>query len=314
MIGIDDILAARECIAPYVHRTPLWYSRTLSRVFERDVYLKAELFQKTGSFKPRGILNRLHGLGPAERRAGVITFSVGNAAQALAYASSVLGVRSTVVMPVNANPTKVQATRDYGAEVVLHGTTAEALDRCTELARERGLTYVSSYDEPVIAGHGSLGLEILDDLPDVGAVIAGVGGGGLVAGIALALRGRKSGARVVGVEPEGAPTMYRSLRAGQPVRLESVNTIADGLAAPTVGEHSYAAVRQHVDDIVLVSDEQIREAMRLLMERCKLVVEPAGAAPVAGLSLDDSPAPRGVKVVCVLSGGNIDLSRLKHLF
>ena len=314
MVTLDDIRVARQRIGPHVHRTPLWRSRALSELLHRDVFLKAELLQKTGSFKPRGMLNKLHTLDEAQRRAGVITFSAGNAAQGLAYAAGILGIRATVVMPGHASPTKAQATREYGGEVILHGTAAECFDMCMRLVRERGLTFISSFDdEALMAGHGSIGLEILEDLPDVGAVMVGVGGGGLIGGITRALRSQGSPARIVGVEPEGAPKMYRSLEAGKAVKLDQVKTIADGLGAPFAGELTYAVVRDEVDRVVLVTDEQIRQAMRLILERCKLMAEPAGAAPLAGLMAHDLGLPPAAKVVCVVSGGNIDIDRLKDL-
>ena len=314
MITLDDIRTARERIAPHVHRTPLWHSRALSGLLKREVFLKAELFQKTGSFKPRGMLNKLHTLNEAQRRAGVITFSAGNAAQGLAYAAGILGIKATVVMPRHASPTKAQATREYGGEVVLHGTAAECFEMCMTLVQERGLTFISSFDdEALMAGHGSIGLEILEDLPDVDAVLVGVGGGGLIGGITRALRAQGSTARIVGVEPEGAPKMYRSLREGKAVRLDAVRTIADGLGAPFAGELTYAVVKEEVERVVLVGDEQIRQAMRLILERCKLVAEPAGAAPLAGLMVHDLGLAPGAKVVCVVSGGNVDLDRLKEL-
>jgi len=313
-VNRDDIAAARARTAPHLHRTPLWRSASLSRMAGREVHLKCELFQKTGSFKPRGMLNKLFTLDARQREAGVITFSAGNAAQGLAYAAAIAGARATVVMPAAASPTKAQATRDYGAEVILHGSAAECFDRCMELVDERGLCFVSSFDDPVlITGHASLGVEILEDLAEAEVVLAGIGGGGLISGLAVALRSAGSEARIIGVEPSGAPAMHRSLAQGAPVRLEAVETIADGLGAPFAGEHTFAVVREHVERVVLVSDQQIREAMALLMARCKLLVEPAGAAALAGLMFAEVEVPEGAKVVCVLSGGNIDLARLKDL-
>lgn len=314
MVSIKEIRDARQRIAPHVHRTPLLRSTALGRMAGCDVYLKAELLQKTGSFKPRGMLNKLLLLSDAQKRAGVITFSAGNAAQGLAYAAGIVGVKATVVMPAHASPTKAQATRDYGGEIILHGNAAECFEKCMQLVRERGLTFVSSYDDvELMTGHASLGLELLEDLPDVDLVLVGVGGGGLIGGIAMALRGQGSRARIVGVEPEGAPKMYRSLAEGKPVKLDAVKTIADGLGAPSAGQHPFAVVKEHVERVVLVSDEQIRQAMRLTMERTKLMAEPAGAAPLAGLLSGQVTVPAGAKVVLVVSGGNIDLARLKEL-
>ncbi len=314
MVTIEEIKAARERTAPHLHRTPLWHSRALSAMLEKEVHLKAELLQKTGSFKPRGMLNKLMSLDEAQRRAGVITFSAGNAAQGLAYAAGILGVEATVAMPAHASPTKAQATRDYGGEVVLHGDIAECYDMCMKLVEERGLTFISSFDDvALMTGHASLGLEVLEDLPEADAVFVGVGGGGLIGGVAMALRGMGSEAMIVGVEPEGAAAMSRSLEAGAPVKLERVETIADGLGAPFAGEHTYAVVKEHVDRVVVVSDRQIRVAMKLILERCKLMAEPAGAAALAGLMFARVELPQGAKVACIVSGGNIDLDRLKEL-
>lgn len=305
---------ARKALAPHIHRTPLWRSKTLSELAGCEVYLKAELFQKTGSYKPRGMLAKLFSLTDAERAAGVITFSAGNAAQGLAYAAGIAGTRASVVMPETASPIKAEATRGYGGEVILRGNAAECLAHCLELAEQRGLTFVSSYDdESLMAGHASLGAEILEDLPDATAIFVGIGGGGMMGGLVMQLQASGSRARLIGVEPEGAPAMHRSLQQGQPVKLEKVSTIADGLAAPTAGRLCYALARERLEKVVLVSDEQIRSAMRLLMARAKLLAEPAGAAALAGLLAGGHGLDPRAKAVVVVSGGNIDLGRLKDL-
>lgn len=301
-------------IAPYVHRTPLWHSATLSRMSGARVYLKAELFQKTGSYKPRGMLWSLMSMPPEQRARGVITFSAGNAAQGLAYAGNLLGAPVTVTMPATASPTKAQATREYGANVVLHGNAQECLAKCREIAAERQLTFLSSYDDlHLMEGHATLGLELVEDLEGFDAVIAGVGGGGMLGGIALALQACNSQAELIGIEPEGAPAMFRSFEAGRAVSLESVNTIADGLAAPSAGAHCFEIARPRTREIALVNDEEIAAAMRLLMARCKLYAEPAGAAAVAGLLSGRLQLRPGATVVCVVSGGNLDFQRLKAL-
>jgi threonine dehydratase len=301
-------------IAPYVHRTPLWPSATLSRMTGLQVYLKAELFQKTGSYKPRGMLWSLMSMTPEQRSRGVITFSAGNAAQGLAYAGNLLGAPVTVTMPAAASPTKAQATRDYGANVVLHGNPQECLAKCRQIAVERQLTFLSSYDDPALMeGHATLGLELMEELDRFDAVIAAVGGGGMLGGIALALQACNSTAELIGIEPEGAPAMFRSFEAGHAVSLDSVHTIADGLAAPSSGTHCFEAARPRTREISLVSDEEIAAAMRLLMQRCKLYAEPAGAAAVAGLLSGRVRLRPGAKVVCVVSGGNLDFERLKLL-
>lgn len=309
--ALEDI--ARR-IAPHLHRTPLWRSQTLSRLTGLEVFLKAELLQKTGSYKPRGMLWSLMSMTPEQRSAGVITFSAGNAAQGLAYAGRILGARVTVTMPAAASPTKAQATREYGAEVILHGTPQECLAHCRRLASERNLTFVSSYDDlPLMQGHATLGLELVADLEGLDAVVLGVGGGGMLGGLALALEACGSSAALIGVEPTGAPAMYRSLEAGHAVTLEAVSTIADGLAAPGAGAQCFEVARRRTREIVLVSDDEIVDAMKLLMERCKLYAEPAGAAALAGLLSGRIALPRGARVACIVSGGNLDLQRLKAL-
>jgi threonine dehydratase len=309
-----QLLDIRKRISPHLHRTPVWPSATLSRLTGCEVFLKAELFQKTGSYKPRGMLWSLMSMSPEQRARGVITFSAGNAAQGLAYAGRIVGAQATVVMPATASPTKAQATRDYGAEVVLHGTAQECLAHCRTLAAERGLTFLSSYDDlALMQGHATLGLELAEDLDGIDAVFVGVGGGGMLGGVALALQACSSQAALIGVEPEGAPAMHRSFEAGHAVALERVNTVADGLAAPTAGAKCYEIARDRTREILLVSDEEIVAALRLIMERCKLYAEPAAAAAVAGLLSGRAKLSPGSRVVCVVSGGNLDLQRLKGL-
>lgn len=316
IVRIDrrELVRIRKRIAPYVHRTPLLRSATLSRMTGYDIFLKAELFQKTGSYKPRGMVYALQSMSPEQRARGVITFSAGNAAQGLAYAARIVGARATVVMPSTASPTKAQATREYGADVVLHGSAAECLAHCRKLSIEHSLTFVSSYDDvALMQGHATLGLELVEELDRFDAVVTGVGGGGMIGGIALALMAAGHDAQLFGVEPEGAPAMHRSFAAGHAVALESVSTIADGLAAPTAGAHCYAIARERVRDIVLVSDAEIVAGLLLLMERCKLYAEPAAAAGVAALVTGKIPLPAGARVVCVVSGGNLDPQRLKSI-
>lgn len=305
--------AAHRRVAPAVHRTPLLGSRTLTEHAGRSVRLKAEHLQKTGSFKVRGALNFMLDLDEGAREKGVVTVSAGNHAQAVAWAAARAEVPATVVMPEDAPRAKVRASRGYGAEVVLHGSVFDAFERALELAEE-GLAFVHPFDHPrILAGQGTVALEILEELPDVGTVVIPVGGGGLSAGMAAAFRALRSDVRIVGVEPEGAAVMHRSLAAGRPVRLEAVHTIADGLGAPMAGDLTFPLVQEHLEGIVLVSDREIAGAMRFLLERTKQLLEPAGAAGVAALlngriePLDDRP------VVVVLSGGNVDVGRLAEL-
>jgi threonine ammonia-lyase medium form len=312
LIGKQDILYAREVIAGRVHRTPLVSSSYLGQQLGVRLYFKLELFQKTGSFKPRGVLNKLHHLRPEEAQQGVITLSAGNHAQALAWAATASGISSTVVMPAASLRSKIEATRGYGGEVVL--TEGDLLETCLAIQKERGLTLVHPFDDPmIIAGQGTLGLEILEDVPQVDAVIVGVGGGGLISGIATSLKAEKPGVKVIGVEPEGASAMSQSLRRGEPVHLDRVDTIADGLAAPFAGQHTLAHVQRYVDDMVIISDEGIVEAVGLILERCKVVAEPAAAASLAAMLSAKVSLPSAATVVCVLSGGNVDRERLKTL-
>ena len=310
---LEHLREARARISGSLHRTPTVSSRTLSARVGRPVFLKCENLQKTGSFKVRGALNRILELDDAARGRGVVTMSAGNHAQAVAWAATRSGISSTVVMPSSASPTKTRASKEYGADVILEGTIMEAFELARRVARDRGLTFLHAFDDPqIVAGQGTVGLEILEDVPDAAALVVPVGGGGLISGVALAVANLAPGARVFGVEPHGACAMRRSLDKGSAVHLEGVDTIADSLGAPMAGELNFEVVRRHVEDVVLVSDDEIREAMGFILERSKLLVEPAGAAAVAGLlsgriPLDDGP------VVAVLSGGNVDLDRLAEL-
>jgi len=313
-IPLGDLNEARARIGASVHRTPLVHSRTLSERVGAPLYLKCENLQKTGSFKVRGALHRLLRLSDDERARGVATISAGNHAQAVAWAASTVGVSSLVVMPEKASPTKVRASREYGAEVVLHGDAQAAFRRAFELCDQRGLTFVHPFDDPeVVAGHASCGLEILEELPGVGTIVVPVGGGGLCSGIAAAVAVSEADVAVWGVEPEGAPGMHRSLEAGEAVHLDSVDTIADGLAPPMAGVLNHAILAAHARGVVLVTDAEIVEAMKLLLERTKLVVEPAGAAGLAALLGGRIPVDGDAPVAVVLSGGNVDLALLRHL-
>jgi len=303
-----------RAIAPYIHRTPVVRSTFLSELTGHTVYLKAELFQKTGSFKPRGMLAKLRTLAAEERARGTITFSAGNAAQGLAYAGAISATPVTVVMPATASPAKAEATRGYGARVVLHGDIAEAYARCMEIKQGEDLVFVSAFDDDdLMHGHASLGLEILTDVPDVDAIIVGIGGGGLIGGVALARNALSSRAKLFGVEPIGAAVMTRSLEAEKPVKLDKVETIADGLGAPFAGERTFPIVRDHVEAVALVSDGEIADSMKILLARCKWLTEGAGAASVAALVNGRVKLAAESKVCCVISGGNLDLWRLKSL-
>lgn len=319
MIGLAEILAARARLGMRVHHTPLLTSHTLGQRIGAHARLKAESMQKTGSFKARGALNKIEQLAPEEKVRGIITVSAGNHAQGVAWAAAAAGVKATVVMAETATPSKVAATRDYGAEVVLYGPSAiESFAAMERLRQERGLTLVHPFDDPaVIAGQGTIGLELLDDWPDLGeqpgdTVVVPIGGGGLIAGIAIALKEQRPRLRVIGVEPAGAASMVVSLHAGHAIHLDRVETVADGLAAPFAGELTYQIVRERVDDVVVLDDATILAGLRFLLERAKLLAEPAGAAATAALLSGAVRVPAGAKVVAVVSGGNIDLNRLQE--
>jgi len=311
MVALSDVYAAREAIGNRLVRTPLLYNDALSARLGRPLYLKLENLQKTGSFKPRGVLNKIATLSDEEKARGLVTISAGNHAQALAYAARANGLHCTVVMPATAQATKIANTRGYGAEVILHPDHITLLDRMRAEQEAQGYVYVPPFDDPyVIAGQGTVGLEIMEDLPEVAAVVVPVGGGGLISGIAVAVKGIRPATQLSGVEPEGAPGMFNSLAAGHAVHLDHVNTIADGLAAPFAGELNYAIVRDLVQEVVLVSDAEIAAAVPVLVDSAKVVPEPAGAAALAALLVGRVTLPPEGPVVAVVSGGNLDLARL----
>jgi threonine dehydratase len=314
MVGLDDIQRAHAVLAGRIHRTPVFSSRMLGEATGTELHLKAECLQKTGSFKVRGVFNKIEALSAAERARGLIAVSAGNHAQALAYGASVMGVKCTVVMPAKASPAKAEASRGYGADVVLHGDVFAAFEKLDELRREHGFTLVHPFDdEAVIAGQGTVALEVIADLDDVDYVVVPVGGGGLISGIATAVKALRPHTKVIGVEPEGAAAVRRALDEGHVVRLEQVATIADGLGAPMTGDIPLAHIRAHVDDVVLVSDDDLLAALSLMLERTKLLVEAAGAAGVAALRSGALRVPKGSRVAVIASGGNIDLQRLKEV-
>jgi threonine dehydratase len=281
-------------------------SRTLSERTRARVHLKAELFQRTGSFKPRGVVAKVESLTVDERRRGVVTWSAGNAAQAVAWTAAVAGVDCRVFMWRTASPLKVAATRGYGAEVDLEAENAtESYERLLAHVERTGAVFVHPFDDPVLhAGHGSVGLEVLEDVPEAAVVVVPIAGGGLIAGVATAIKGLRPGTRVIGVEPEGAATMTAALAAGAVVPI-APKSIADGLAAPFVGEGTLAVCRELVDEVVLVRDDEIEEAFRFLYTRAKLACEPAGAAATAALLSGKVVLEPDEQVVAVVSGGNV---------
>ena len=322
-VTLASIQAMRERLAGRIHHTPMLSSATAARFVEAAtgvrpadgrLYLKAEHLQKTGSFKPRAALSRISSLTADERSRGAITISAGNAGQAYAWAGAQAGVPVTVVMPEGAVASKVAACRGYGAEVVLHGAhVGEALAHLEVMRAERGLTLVHPYDDPeVLIGNGSCGLEILEDLPDVDVVVAGIGGGGLIGGVATAIGELRPSVRIYGVEPVGSEAMTRGLEAGEPVRVLPAS-VADGLGAPSAGRHALRAVQRYVEDVVLIDDPTILAGLRFGVERLKQVLEPAGSAALAAVLTGAVPLRPGDRVCVILSGGNVAVERLGEL-
>ena len=305
-LGLDDVRRARETIGGRLHRTPLLSSRTLSDRTGATVLLKAELLQRTGSFKPRGVLNKLASLSPEEKARGVISISAGNHAQALAYAAAIEGIDALVVMWETASPMKVEAAREYGASIDTSAPDIPAaFERLDRLIEETGRTLVHPYDDPVVmAGQGTVGLEIVEDAPGVDTVIVPVGGGGLVSGIAASVKGARPEARVVAVEPELSAALHESLKAGRPVTVEP-RSIADGLNGPYAGPRCVEACTVLGVESVLVTEDDLLEAFRFMYARTKLACEVAGAAPAAALLAGKVDVEPGQTVAAVVSGGNV---------
>ena len=312
---LEEIEAAQRLVAPVVRRTPVVGTEHLSRLAGRPLVLKAEYLQRTGSFKIRGAYHRICRLTDAERAAGVVAASAGNHAQGVALAAALLDVPATIFMPATAPLPKVQATRGYGADVRLGGAVFDdALAAALDHAARTGAVFVSPFDDPaVIAGQGTLGLELAEQAADAGTFVLSVGGGGLISGVAVALKALRPGCRVVGVEAEGAASMTAALAAGRPVTLPRLDTMADGIANKTVSELTLAHVSALVDEVVTVGEEDISRALLLLLERAKTVVEPAGAAPLAAALAGRLPDAGGDPTCLVLSGGNVDPTLLMRV-
>ncbi len=314
MVTFKDIKEAYQILQPKIRKTPLERSKTFSNFLKANVYLKEENLQTTGSFKIRGAYNKIYHLTDKEKKQGVVCASAGNHAQGVAHASTLMGVKSTVYMPIYTSPAKVIATKSYGAHVVLEGSTYDdAAVAAKKYAEEKKLTFVHAFnDDYVIAGQGTIGIEIFEELPTVDAVIIPIGGGGLIGGIALALKTLKPTVQIIGVEAEGAQSMKLSLEQHKIVPLKSILTIADGIAVKTPKDLTFALAQQYVDQVVTVKDEEIANALYLLLQRTKLVVEPAGAVGLAALLIKRISFPNK-NVVAVLSGGNVNLSLLTQI-
>lgn len=314
MVTLSNIQTALARIRKSIPVSPCALSETFSALTGNSVYLKLENLQRTGAYKERGALNKLLSLSPQERAHGVIAASAGNHAQAVSYHAAQLGIRTTICMPLTTPLIKVSATRGYGAEVILHGANYdEAWEEATRRSQRDQLTFVHAFDDDVvIAGQGTLGLELLEQHPDLDAVIVPIGGGGLIAGIACAVKESNPNIQVIGVQPARLPSMKAALAGGAPVVLPPATTIADGIAVRSAGTRTFPLVRRYVDDIVTVQEEEIANAVLLLLEREKTLAEGAGAAAVAAL-LNRRVALAGKKVVALVSGGNIDVTLLARI-
>jgi threonine ammonia-lyase medium form len=313
MVNYSDIIKAYNAVTKHKNPTLLQYSGTLSRMTHNKVFLKPESLQLTGSFKLGGAVNVMMNLSDQEKKKGVVTCSAGNWAQAVAYAARLFDIRSVIVMAEHASKTKISATKGYGAEVIIYGENSnDVVNKAMNIAESEGLTYLSPFeDDYLIAGHGTIGLEILQEKPDTEVVFCPVGGGAFISGVALAIKEKNPKVKIIGVEPENANAMWLSLQQNRIVEKEQVNTIADGLALKKPGEKPFSIVKQYVDEIVLVTEEEIKRALIFLLGRAKLLVEPSGAVTVASI-IADRVNIKNREIVSILSGGNVDLNKLAN--
>lgn len=313
MATYSDILAAYSKVTKYKNPTLLQPSGTLSRMTNNKIYLKPENLQLTGSFKLGGAINVMMNLTEKQREKGVVTCSAGNWAQAVAYASSLFNIRSVIVMAENASKTKIDATKGYGAEVLIYGKNSnDVISKSMEISQTEGLTLLSPFeDDYLIAGHGTIGLEVMKEKPDTEVVFCPIGGGALISGISLAIKTKNPQVKIIGVEPENANAMWLSLKQNSITEKENVNTIADGLALKKPGIKPFDMVRKYVDEVVLVTEDEIKKALVFLLERAKLLVEPSGAVSVAAVMFNKIKI-KNKEVITVLSGENVDLDKLDH--
>lgn len=313
MISINDIKEAKERVRGHVHRTPLIGSESISGIAGTKLFFKCENLQKTGSFKTRGAFNRILSLPEEVRSRGICCYSSGNHAQAVCYAAGVLGIDAYVYMPETAAPSKVAACRAYGGHITQYGQTgADVFPIAKAFAEEKGIAYIDPVEDPyIMAGQGTAGLEIMEDLPDADTVYVQIGGGGLMSGVATAIKSLRPSVRVIGVEPEHMNCMSASLAAGRITKIERRYSIADGLAGDAPGPLAFETVSRLVDEVITVSDEEIARATLLLMERAKLVAEPSGACALAGIL--SGKGPKGSRTVCMISGGNVNNQVLAKL-
>jgi threonine dehydratase len=314
VVSFRSILEARRKIGNLVTKTPTYLSNVFSQRTGAEVYLKLECFQPVGVFKIRGAVNKICSLSPSELERGLVTASSGNHGLAVAYAAKIYGAKAVVVVPENAVKEKVEAIESYGADIVKYGKDYdEAYSKALEIQREAGTTFVQSFGDPfVVAGQGTVGLELLEDVPDLDAIIVPVGGGGLISGISIAAKTLNPKLRIVGVQSEGAPAVYRSWRAGKIVEVDSVNTVADGLAARKPLDLTFGIIKRYVDTVLLVSEEEIGEAVLALLHDAHILAEPSGAASLAALLFKYHPKPEE-KVAVIISGANISIDYLVSL-
>jgi len=311
MLNYDDIIKAYAKVTKYKNTTPLQYSGTLSRVTNNQVFFKPENLQLTGSFKLGGAINVMMNLTEKQQKKGVVTCSAGNWAQAVAYAAGLFDIRSVIVMAEHASNTKIVATKGYGAEVMIYGQNSnDVISKAMDIADTDGLTYLSPFeDDDLIAGHGTIGLEIIKEKPDTEVVVCPVGGGAFISGVAMAIKENNPQVRIIGVEPENANAMWLSLQQNKIVEKEQIDTIADGLALKKPGEKPFSIVKKYVDEIVLVTEDEIKKGLIFLLERAKLLVEPSGAVTVASM-IANKVNIKNKEIVSILSGGNVDLDKL----
>ncbi|GAF77935.1 unnamed protein product [marine sediment metagenome] len=314
MVNYSDVLAAYSRVTKYKNPTLLQYSGTLSRMTGNQIYLKPENLQVTGSFKLGGAINVIFNLTNEQKKKGVVTCSAGNWAQAVAYASRIFKVRAVIVMAENASQTKINATRGYGAEVLMYGKNSnDVINKSMKIAQAEDLTLLSPFeDDYLIAGHGTIGLEVMKEKPDTEVIFCPIGGGALISGIALVIKAKNTKVKIIGVEPENANAMWISLKQNSIAEKENVNTIADGLALKKPGIKPFSIVRKYVDDVVLVTEAEIKKALVFLLERAKLLVEPSGAVSVAA-AISNQLNMKDKEVVAILSGGNVDLDNLSQI-
>jgi threonine dehydratase len=313
-VTLQDIREAREILKSVVYKTSVVHNTTFSEMSGNSVYLKMENLQKTGSFKLRGAFNKIAHLTDEEKRRGVIASSAGNHAQGVAMGATFYGIKSTIVMPKHAPLSKISATKSYGADVLLYGNVYdEAYAEARRLQKETGATFIHPFNDPqVIAGQGTIGLEILEDLPDADAIVVPIGGGGLISGVSIAAKSIKPGIKIVGVQSKNMPSMAESVENKKITTVDGIPTIADGIAVKTPGELTFSIIQKYVDDIITVDEDEIANAILLLLERAKVIAEGAGAVPVAAL-LNRMEDFRNMKIVALVSGGNIDVNMLSRI-